>query len=264
MFVFAQSQDVVVEDLQIQDSSAWTLNPQFSQRLSFRRLEITAPELGSHGHNTDGFGKHFPLSLSLSRLSCLSRSRNPPPPRARRAFSPLNQQSHTFHLSNTHTPYTHARTHVHPFWHGNRPLGVRGCRVYRLFLLCRRRLYGARFSTDIYTRRCHRSHACLFEEANMHVTNGIPLDLTGWYCKLRPNTEGVAVKSGKDTSPTQPWPCGLQYASLVVFRSCVCRLAITWICSTLLLLLTCKALRIQPGHPCTWIGISTVNVLHGH
>ena len=55
MFVFAQCTDVVVEDLQIQDSSAWTLNPQFSQRLSFRRLTITAPALGSHGHNTDGF-----------------------------------------------------------------------------------------------------------------------------------------------------------------------------------------------------------------
>ena len=55
MFVFAQCTDVVVEDLQIQDSSAWTLNPQYSQRLSFRRLTITAPALGSHGHNTDGF-----------------------------------------------------------------------------------------------------------------------------------------------------------------------------------------------------------------
>ena len=52
MFVFSQCTDVVVEDLQIQDSSAWTLNPQYSQRLSFRRLRITAPALGSHGHNT--------------------------------------------------------------------------------------------------------------------------------------------------------------------------------------------------------------------
>jgi polygalacturonase len=55
MFVFSQCTDVVVEDLQIQDSSAWTLNPQYSQRMSFRRLTITAPALGSHGHNTDGF-----------------------------------------------------------------------------------------------------------------------------------------------------------------------------------------------------------------
>jgi polygalacturonase len=46
---------VVVEDLLIQDSSAWTLNPQYSQRLSFRRLHIDAPALGAHGHNTDGF-----------------------------------------------------------------------------------------------------------------------------------------------------------------------------------------------------------------
>jgi hypothetical protein len=35
--------------------AAWTLNPQYSQRLSFRRLRITAPELGAKGHNTDGF-----------------------------------------------------------------------------------------------------------------------------------------------------------------------------------------------------------------
>lgn len=38
--------------------AAWTLNPQYSQRLSFRRLRITAPELGAKGHNTDGFGAH--------------------------------------------------------------------------------------------------------------------------------------------------------------------------------------------------------------
>ena len=55
MFVFSQCTDVVVEDLLIQDSSAWTLNPQYSQRLSFRRLHIDAPALGRHGHNTDGF-----------------------------------------------------------------------------------------------------------------------------------------------------------------------------------------------------------------
>ena len=55
MFVFSQCTDVVVEDLLIQDSSAWTLNPQYSKRLSFRRLHIDAPQLGSHGHNTDGF-----------------------------------------------------------------------------------------------------------------------------------------------------------------------------------------------------------------
>ena len=55
MFVFSQCTDIVVEDLLIQDSSAWTLNPQYSQRLSFRRLHISAPALGTHGHNTDGF-----------------------------------------------------------------------------------------------------------------------------------------------------------------------------------------------------------------
>lgn len=55
MFVFSQCTDVVVEDLLIQDSSAWTLNPQYSKRLSFRRLHIDAPQLGTHGHNTDGF-----------------------------------------------------------------------------------------------------------------------------------------------------------------------------------------------------------------
>ena len=42
--------------------AAWTLNPQYSQRLSFRRLRITAPELGAKGHNTDGFG---PYSIGL-------------------------------------------------------------------------------------------------------------------------------------------------------------------------------------------------------
>ena len=55
MFVFSQCTNVVVEDLLIQDSSAWTLNPQYSQRLSFRRLHIDAPQLGARGHNTDGF-----------------------------------------------------------------------------------------------------------------------------------------------------------------------------------------------------------------
>ena len=43
MFVFSLCTDAVVEELQIQDSSAWTLNPKYSKRLSFRRLEITAP-----------------------------------------------------------------------------------------------------------------------------------------------------------------------------------------------------------------------------
>jgi polygalacturonase len=57
MFVFSQCADVVVEDLLIQDSSAWTLNPQYSQRVSFRRLHIDAPALGTKGHNTDGFGE---------------------------------------------------------------------------------------------------------------------------------------------------------------------------------------------------------------
>lgn len=47
MFVFSLCSDVVVEDLKIQDSSAWTLNPQYSNRTSFRRLEITAPALGA-------------------------------------------------------------------------------------------------------------------------------------------------------------------------------------------------------------------------
>lgn len=55
MFVFSQTRNVIIEDLQIQDSSAWTLNPQYSQNISFRRLAITSPSLGLHGHNTDGF-----------------------------------------------------------------------------------------------------------------------------------------------------------------------------------------------------------------
>eukprot|EP00937_MAST-01D_sp_MAST-1D-sp2_P001230 g1230.t1 len=55
MFVFEMCSDVVVEDLHIEDSSEWTLNPRYSQRLAFRRLNISAPTLGSHGHNTDGF-----------------------------------------------------------------------------------------------------------------------------------------------------------------------------------------------------------------
>eukprot|EP01052_Picozoa_sp_SAG31_P030143 SAG31_NODE_3065_length_4728_cov_2.260531_8_plen_231_part_00 len=55
MFVFMQCTDVVLEDLHIQDSSAWTLNPMYSKRLSFRRLRIDAPALGTNGHNTDGF-----------------------------------------------------------------------------------------------------------------------------------------------------------------------------------------------------------------
>ena len=55
MFVFEMCADVTVEDLHIEDSSEWTLNPRYSQRLAFRRLNISAPALGSHGHNTDGF-----------------------------------------------------------------------------------------------------------------------------------------------------------------------------------------------------------------
>ena len=54
VFVFEMCTDVLVEDLRIEDSSEWTLNPRYSQRLVFRRLNITAPTLGSHGHNTDG------------------------------------------------------------------------------------------------------------------------------------------------------------------------------------------------------------------
>jgi polygalacturonase len=55
MFAFTQCTDVVMEDLHIQDSSGWTLNPRYSKRLSFRRLRIDAPALGTKGHNTDGF-----------------------------------------------------------------------------------------------------------------------------------------------------------------------------------------------------------------
>jgi len=51
MFIFSQCSDVVVEDLLIQDSSEWTLNPMYSKRVSFRRLRIDAPALGSHGRN---------------------------------------------------------------------------------------------------------------------------------------------------------------------------------------------------------------------
>lgn len=60
MFVFSQCTDVVVEDLVIEDSSAWTLNPRFSQRLRFRRLSITAPSLQTHGHNTVRFPADAP------------------------------------------------------------------------------------------------------------------------------------------------------------------------------------------------------------
>lgn len=55
MFVFSMCKHVVVEDLNVEDSSAWTLNPRYSSHLRFRRLNITAPALGARGHNTDGF-----------------------------------------------------------------------------------------------------------------------------------------------------------------------------------------------------------------
>merc|ERR1712232_1080807 len=42
-----------VENLQIQNSSAWTLVPMFSKRLIFKNLHIS--EGDGHGHNTDGF-----------------------------------------------------------------------------------------------------------------------------------------------------------------------------------------------------------------
>lgn len=53
MFVFVQCSDVLVDNLRIQNSSAWTLVPMFSQRLVFRNLHIS--EGDGHGHNTDGF-----------------------------------------------------------------------------------------------------------------------------------------------------------------------------------------------------------------
>ena len=78
MFVFSQTTDVIVEDIQIQDSAGWTLNPQYSQRLSFRRLHITAPALGSEGHNTgEGKGRQ-PTNLKTIVLSRFSRLNSRP------------------------------------------------------------------------------------------------------------------------------------------------------------------------------------------
>jgi hypothetical protein len=54
--------------------------------------------------------------------------------------------------------------------------------------------YGARFRQKMTLEDAIGSHACSLE-ANMRVTNGIPLGcftpLTGSHCKFRPNTEGV-------------------------------------------------------------------------
>jgi polygalacturonase len=53
LLVFVGCSDVLVEDLFLQNSSAWNLNPMFSNDLVFRRLHMS--EGGGHGHNTDGF-----------------------------------------------------------------------------------------------------------------------------------------------------------------------------------------------------------------
>lgn len=55
MFVFISCSDVVVQDLHIRNSSAWTLNPMFSKRLRFQRLHISQGHIPDHHSNTDGF-----------------------------------------------------------------------------------------------------------------------------------------------------------------------------------------------------------------
>jgi polygalacturonase len=52
---FYQCHDVVVKDLTIRNSAAWTLNPKYSQRLVFQRLRIEGDPKGPNHHNTDGF-----------------------------------------------------------------------------------------------------------------------------------------------------------------------------------------------------------------
>ena len=61
MFTFVQCSDVVVSDLTVRNSSAWTLVPIFSQRVSFKRLHISQGP--GHHSNTDGFD---PLGTPLT------------------------------------------------------------------------------------------------------------------------------------------------------------------------------------------------------
>ena len=53
MLVFNQCSDVLVENIYMQNSSAWTLNPMFSKRLVFRNIHYS--EGDGHSKNTDGF-----------------------------------------------------------------------------------------------------------------------------------------------------------------------------------------------------------------
>jgi polygalacturonase len=61
MFTFVQCEDVLVTDLTVRNSSAWTLVPIFSKRVTFKRLHIAQgahpghPESPDHHSNTDGF-----------------------------------------------------------------------------------------------------------------------------------------------------------------------------------------------------------------
>lgn len=61
MFTFVQCEDVLVTDLTVRNSSAWTLVPIFSKRVAFKRLHIAQgahpgrPENPDHHANTDGF-----------------------------------------------------------------------------------------------------------------------------------------------------------------------------------------------------------------
>ena len=57
MFIFSQCADVRIENLQIHNSSMWTLVPMFSRRLVFRNLHISEGRRGDGQegrYNTDG------------------------------------------------------------------------------------------------------------------------------------------------------------------------------------------------------------------